>query len=453
MRTGAEIKVGIITLFAVALLLIFAFYIRGFRATAVTYNVCVTFDDARGLQRGDPVRMLGVKIGHVHSVEITPELKAQVTLSIDGEHELYDHYKFRIGTSGLIQERFVEVIPAPREPYINKLTDGACVEGIVRPDLSDLMDAGSRLLDNLDRTSRRLNLVLGDQEILAGIRDALQSFSQLANTVSVLAEQSQPELLDTLSGIRSASADLKAVATEVRARFTEGTALDDLEETASRLREIAARAERITGDLAGLTSDPDVQQQIRTAIAAVSNAAQSAEKVGADLEAVSTRLREAAPAIPAIAEEAREFAGASAALRQRLQPPEINAAFDVLYGPGADRSFSSARLDFGAGEDRFIRVGIDDIGEDSTANVQLGEPQRRAVLRYGLVRSRLGIGADFDLPREITLSLALCDPHALRADVLVEVPFVQGRSGWSLLAGARDVGEGSIYVGGIRLRR
>jgi phospholipid/cholesterol/gamma-HCH transport system substrate-binding protein len=453
MRTGAEIKVGIITLFAVALLLVFAFYIRGFRATAVTYKIDVTFDDARGLQRGDPVRMLGVKIGQVHSVEITPELKAQVTLSIDGEQELYDHYKFRIGTSGLIQERFVEVIPAPREPYVNKLTDGASVEGIVRPDLSDLMDAGSRLLDNLDRTSRRLSLVLGDQEILTGIRDALQSFSQLANTVSVLAEQSQPELLDTLSGIRSASADLKAVATEVRTRLTEGSALDDIEETARRLREIATRAERISTDLAKLTSDPDIEQQVRTTIAAVSQAAQSAEKVGADLEVVSTKLREAAPAIPVIAEEASEFAGASAVLRQRLQPPKIDAAFDVLYGPGADRSYSSARLDIGAGQDRFLRIGIDDIGEDSTANIQLGEPQRRAVLRYGLVRSRLGIGADFDLPREITLSFDLFDPNALRADVLVKVPFVQGRAGWSLLAGARDLGEENVYVGGIRLER
>lgn len=453
MRTGAEIKVGIITLFAVALLLIFAFYIRGFRATAVTYKVLVTFDDARGLQRGDPVRMLGVKIGQVYSVEITPELKAQVALSIDGEQELYDHYKFRIGTSGLIQERFVEVIPAPREPYINKLTDGASVEGIVRPDLSDLMDSGSRLLDNLDRTSRRLNLVLGDQEILTGIRDALQSFAQLATTVAVLAEQSQPELLETLGGIRSASADLKAVATEVRARLTEGSALDDIEETARRLREIATRAESISSDLAKLTSDPDIEQQIRTTIAAVSQAAQSAEKVGADLEIVSTNLREAAPTIPAVAEEAREFAGTSAALRQRLQPPEIDAAFDVLYGPGADRSFSSARLDIGAGEDRFLRIGINDIGEDSTVNIQLGEPQRRAVLRYGLVRSRLGIGADFDLPREIALSLDLFDPNALRADILFEVPFVQGRSGWSFLAGARDVGEHPVYVGGIRLER
>jgi len=453
MRTGAEIKVGLITLLAIALLLVFVFYIRGYRATAVTYKVCVTFDDARGIQRGDPVRMLGVKIGQVHSVEITPELKAQVTLSVDQKHELYDNYKFRIGTAGLIQERFVEVIPSPRDPYTNRLTDGVSVEGLVRPDLASLMEAGSSLLDNLDRTSRRLNLVLGDQEILSGVRDALQNFSRLAESVSALAQQSEPEILATLRGIRSASADLEVMAADLRTGLTQGTTLADLQKTTRHLSEIAAKADRMTGDLASLTSDANVQQQIRATISAVSDAAQSAKKVGADLEAVSSELRKAAPVIPQVAEEASEFTEASAAFRERLKPPEINAAFDVLYSPEAERSFSSGRLDFKTTEGRFLRFGIDDIGEESDVNIQLGEQQRRAVLRYGLVRSNLGIGFDFDLPRETILSLDIFDPNNVRADLFADVPFVLGRADWSLLAGVRDVGEEAVYVGGIRLKR
>jgi phospholipid/cholesterol/gamma-HCH transport system substrate-binding protein len=453
MRTGAEITVGLITLLAIVLLLIFTFYIRGYRATAVTYKVCVIFDDARGLQRGDPVRMVGVKIGQVHSVEITLERRAMVTLSIDQKHELYDNYKFQIGTAGLIQERFVEVIPGQHEPYVNALTDGVCVEGVVRPDLSDLMEAGSTLLVNLNRTSRRLDLVLGDEEILSGVRDALRNFSQLADSVSALTKRSEPEIISALGDIRSASADLGAMADELRSRITEGTTLDNLEEATQSLSRIAAKADRITTDLAGLTSDANLQQQLRATVSAVSEAALSAKKVGADLEALSGELRKAAPAVPRVAQEARDFADASAVLRQRLKPPEITAAFDVLYSPEAERSFSSGRLNLETSEEHFLRFGIDDIGEESNVNIQLGERQRRAVLRYGLVRSNLGIGLDFDLPREITLSLDVFDPNNVRGDLLADVPFVLGRSDWSLLAGVRDVGDEAIYVGGIRLKR
>ncbi len=456
MRTGAEVKVGVITLLAIALLLAYVFYFQGVRARGATYMVSVIFADARGLQHGDPVRMAGVSIGEVDKVqieEIERERKAKAYLAISKEHVLYDNYRFRIGASGLLQERFVEVVTETRDPYVSTLEDGVCVEGLVRPDLADLMDAGSGLLDNLDRTSRRLSLVLGDQEILAGIRDALQSFSQLADATTALTEKANPDILAALKGVNAAVGQLQGMTAELRVRVTEGPALADLEATTQHVREVAANAERITNDLAGLTGDPEVQQELRGTLAALHDAAQSAKKIGADLELLSSELRKAAPAIPRVTEEAGAFADASAAFRERLKPPEIDAAFDILYSGEDDRFFSSGRLDISTSKERFLRFGVEDIGEDSDVNIQLGERQRRAVLRYGLVRSTLGLGADFDLPRNITLSLDIFDPNDIRADLLADVPLVLGRSDWSILAGVRDIGDEERVVGGIRLKR
>ena len=162
MRTGSEVRVGVITVLAILLMAAYVFYIRGYRAAADTYKVCVTFQDARGLQRGDPVRMVGVKIGEVATVEINMRLKADVTLTVDKRYELYENYRFQIATSGLIQERFVEVIPEPPNPYVEKMKDGSCVEGVLQPSLSDLVAVGAQVLDNLNRTSRSLNVVLTD---------------------------------------------------------------------------------------------------------------------------------------------------------------------------------------------------------------------------------------------------------------------------------------------------
>lgn len=457
MRTGTEIRVGFITLLAVALLVVFTFYITGYRPVAATYPVRVTFDDARGLQRGDPVRMLGVKIGEVRKVEIVAqmdgELKAEVTLTIDQERELHSNYIFQITTAGLIQERFVEVIVQPYDPYRVRLTgDEPPVAGAATTDLNDILEASSDLIKNLKRTSRQLSLALSDENV-AGMKVAIESFTELAEVTSALTREAQPGILAALQEVRTATADLRATTAELRTRLTEGPAFDDIEQAARHARRVAANAERITGDVAGLTSDPKVQEQLRSTLAAVHNAAQSAEKAAADLEVLSGELRRAAPSIPRVAKEAVKFADASADFRERLKPPQIDAAFDVLYSPEAKRSFSSGRLDIKTSEERFLRFGIDDIGEGSDVNIQLGEPQRRAVLRYGLVRSRLGMGFDFDLPREGTLSLDLFDPNNLHADILADVPFVPGRFEWRLLAGVRDVGDDGHFVGGIRLEK
>ena len=452
MRAGSEIKVGLITVLAAALLVVFAVYVRGFRPGAATYRVLVAFSNSRGLQPGDPVRMVGVKIGEVDFVEIGPQRKAVATLSINRKYPLYTHYEFRIGTSGLIQERFVEVVPGEYTPEAIALEEGDLVEGAMTPDLADLIASGREVLDNLNRTARLLRGVLSDEEVLGGVKEALQNFSdsaaataRLADSVSALSGELRPEMIATLKQVRGAADDLQATTAVVREQVREGTALEDLAQTARHAREAAAKINEMATDLSTLV-DPEVRTELRETISAVHEAAGS-------LKVFSEELRKAAPAVPTVAREAQHIAEMSSALRERLKPPEITAAFDVLYSGEAERSFSSGSLDFKTREGRFLRLGIDDVGEDSSAHVQLGEQQDRVTLRYGLVRSRLGFGLDYRLPRQATISLDVFDPNDVRADVLADVPLILGRWDFALTAGMRDVGDESLFVAGVRLRR
>ena len=460
MRAGAEIKVGIITVVAVALLAIYLFYLQGYRAAAQTYTVCVIFDNARGLQRGDPVRMVGVKIGEVAVVRINEQLKAEATLKIERQHDLYEDYEFQIATSGLIQERFVEVIPAGPNPYVEKLKPGTYVDGVLQPSLSDMMVAGTQLLDNLNRTSRGINVLLSDQQILRRVETALDSFSaaaaaaaKLATTTASLAEHSGPEVIATLGQVQASAADLRAVTAQLRASIERGAVIADLQETMGHARATAANAEDISASLAKFVSDPQMLQQIKESVSAIHDAALAAKQIGEDLQTFSGEVRNAAPVVPKAAHEVEQLAGTAETLRERLKPPQINAAFDMLSGPEDSRWFSSGRLDIQNQPARFFRVGMDDIGEDSTVTVQLGERRGRRIRRYGLYRSRLGAGLDIDLTSRTILSLDLFDPNDLRADAIADIAAVPGRSDLSLLLGARDIGQDAVIVGGVRLKR
>jgi phospholipid/cholesterol/gamma-HCH transport system substrate-binding protein len=459
MRSGAEIKVGIITVVAIALLAGYFLYVRGYRVAVSTYNICVVFGDARGLQHGDPVRMVGVKIGEVSLVEIK-DLKAQVTLKIRREYDLFDDYKFQIATSGLIEERFIDVVPAPPNPYAAKLKENTCVQGVLQPSLSDLVVAGAKVLDNLNHMAKGINVLLSDQQILTRVQGALQSFSaaadaatNLAETTSALAEQSQPQVLATLEQMKNAAADMRAVTLRLRSDVERGAVIGDLEETMKHARATAANAERASASVADLVSDPQTRQQIKESIAAIHDAAVSAKQIGDDLQTFSGELRKAAPVVPKATHAAEEYVAAAQTIRERLRPPQINASFDMLYGAQANRWFSSGRVDIGTQPDRFLRIGMDDIGEQSNATVQVGERHGKRVLRYGLYRSRLGAGMDLALSRRTTLSLDLFDPNDLRLDLLADVPVIPGRSDLSLILGARDIGHDSTVVGGVRVKR
>ena len=460
MKTGAEAKVGLIVVLVLVLLGVYVVHVRGLRVVAATYPVRVVFDDARGLQAGDPVRMVGVKIGEVRSVEIDPQQKAEALLSIYAKHKLYDNYLFRIASSGLIQERFVEVSPMPEEPSGMRLYAGASVKGVTSPGFESLVKVSTEVLQNLDRTARLLNAVLSDQEIVGGVKDALERFSdaaasaaQLADTMSGLAADSRADIQMTLGRVENASRNVEAFTEDLQARLREGSTFGDIEVTARELRETAGEAHRLAKSLADIAADPALQESIPDTLADVRAAARSLRTVGENLEVFTGELRKAAPTVPRVISEAEQVVEVSAALRERLKPPEIKASFDLLYSGLEDRIFPSGQLDIVTSPDRFVRFGVDDIGEESDANIQLGERRSLGVLRYGLVRSRLGVGFDFDLPHNSVLSLDLFDPNDVRADILADFPLLLGRSDVSFVTGVRDIGEDSLFVAGLRFRR
>jgi phospholipid/cholesterol/gamma-HCH transport system substrate-binding protein len=468
MYRGAEVKVGLIALLALALLAFFAFHLTGLRPGARTYKVCVIFDNAQGLVSGDQVRLSGVQIGEVQSVALDPAtLKARADLSIYRGATLYDTYRFQVSTSGLIQERFVDVLPSPAGEQGRPLTSGQCVRGVSAPGLTELISSGAQVLENLNRTAELVRTTVSDKELTGRIKTALDSFAAAADaaaalvtSASAITEKLQPQLQIALQNVTDASAetklamaDVKAVTGELRQRVEKGGTLDNLDELVRNAKETYANLERITAEIAKLTDDPQVLADLRGTLTDLRASVASAKRIGEDLEVMSKELRKAAPAVPQVTREVAKVAEISQQVRERLKPPEIHGRFDVLYSPSGDRLYSSANLDFSNQSDRFLRLGVDDIGEENTVNAQIGERTRSRVLRYGLVRSQLGAGLDLRLGGRGMFSVDVFDPNDLRADVTASLPMLLGTTELSFVTGVRDLGDDNLFVVGARFRR
>lgn len=467
MYRGAEVKVGLIVLLGVALLAFFAIYL-GLRPGARVYPVCVIFDNAQGLVSGDPVYLAGVQIGEVKSVELDPKtLKAKVFLDIHRGTILYDTYQFQVSTSGLIQERFVDVLPSPEGAKGRPLTYGQCVRGITAPGLPELIASGAKVLENLNRTAELLRTTISDEELLGRVKTALDRLAaaadasqRLVRSLSVIAEETQPQVHATLQNIadatadtRLAMADVKVVTGELRQRVEEGETLDNVEELIRSAKEASANLERITAQVEKFTGDEQVQTDLRDTLADLRVTVATAKRISEDLEVMSKELRKAAPAVPRVTTEISKIAEVSQQVRERLKPPEIRGRFDLLYSPTSSRLYPSANLDFSNHYSRFLRLGVDDIGEENTVNAQLGDRSSSRTLRYGLIRSQLGAGIDLPVGGRGVFSVDLFDPNNLRADVTATLPMILGSRDLSFVVGMRDLGQDDLFVVGARFRR
>ena len=115
MRLGNEVKVGLVVFAAFVALLSIYWFLGGFGLRGSTYPVYAIFDNVQKLDKGQDVRMAGVKIGIVSSVSLTPDSKARVDMLIDKGNVIPEGSVARITSGAMIGESYVEIVPSEQD--------------------------------------------------------------------------------------------------------------------------------------------------------------------------------------------------------------------------------------------------------------------------------------------------------------------------------------------------
>lgn len=110
--SAAETVIGGVVLAAAVGFLAYAASSTGVSAPADSYSVSASFRSAEGIGLGTDVRLAGVKIGSVTSVNLDPTtFRAVTTFSVIDSIELPDDSQVVIASEGLLGGNFVEVVP------------------------------------------------------------------------------------------------------------------------------------------------------------------------------------------------------------------------------------------------------------------------------------------------------------------------------------------------------
>lgn len=190
---GLWIKLGVLTMVGVACLAALAIEIGQLDgpagAFADTYPVTARFDDATGLTNGDEIRLAGVRIGKVGSIDVDRG-EAVVRMNIDDRYDIPDKSRFELTWKNLLGQRFILIVPpdgaAPGGPAISEDAELAASQTRSAADLSMLLNNTEPLLAQLDVpklnrvTATLADAISGREAVLAqGITDAESLLSQL----------------------------------------------------------------------------------------------------------------------------------------------------------------------------------------------------------------------------------------------------------------------------------
>jgi phospholipid/cholesterol/gamma-HCH transport system substrate-binding protein len=103
-----------------------------------TYQVVAEFSDVSGLQDGDDVKIAGVKVGQVESIDTTDEGAARVTLSLDEGVEVPSDSEAAVRWRNLLGQRIVYLHPGEAEDALGDGDEVARTRSVV--DIGALVD-------------------------------------------------------------------------------------------------------------------------------------------------------------------------------------------------------------------------------------------------------------------------------------------------------------------------
>jgi phospholipid/cholesterol/gamma-HCH transport system substrate-binding protein len=225
----------------------------------------VRFKDASGLLKGSDVLFSGAKIGRVAS---GPRLVAEGE-GVAVQLHIYDYVKipkgskFTVGSSGLLGDRFVNVImpPAPAKEFLPK---DSVVEGARETGLDDLTREGSQLIEdlrgtvqNINGTFTRLNTEALSPETMQNLRTSIDHLNETTNSLAQSSKKLDGvvEKADaTMTSAKKDADDLQGTIAEARKTFSAATQL---------IRE----ASNGNGLLASLIKDSDMARDMRALVA------------------------------------------------------------------------------------------------------------------------------------------------------------------------------------------
>ena len=264
---GLEFKVGafvVLGLAALAALVVqFGRVGEGFKTY---YDISVQFPDASGLLKSSDVLLAGAKIGRVSGgpVLVPGGGGVRVPLRIFDYVKIPTGSKFSVGSSGLLGDRFVNVVPPPGKPQ-SYLKPGAELAGVRETGMDDLTREGGLLVSDLRTTVQNINGTvtrLNEQALSqTNMENLKSSIDRLNQTTGALAESSKKidgviEKADaTVGSAKQAADDVQVVLTDARKTIQATTDVIRLATSGNGLMATLLTNQELAKDMQALVSN------------------------------------------------------------------------------------------------------------------------------------------------------------------------------------------------------
>jgi phospholipid/cholesterol/gamma-HCH transport system substrate-binding protein len=257
----SQLKVGILTLCALAALTAIIFILSGSTGGLFTrkLNLRAYFDNANGLKVGAPVTLDGVTIGNVIKVRIAPnhEPNAVEVISRVGEtylSSLHTDSTVGINQAGVLGDAFIDISSAHATGPIP--ADGAELKVSNKPGIQDVIGSSQESIQSINQVIRKVGTLV----------DTLNSGK---GTVAMLLNDPEvaKRIIRTINQLQMLTENISNGKGSVGKLLADDELYNHLNDTVTKLNNITTRLDNGEGTAGKLLKDDALYNNLNTALA------------------------------------------------------------------------------------------------------------------------------------------------------------------------------------------
>ena len=204
-RERSPILIGIISILGIAAGTVLAFSIDKLPALKQAFEITAAFEDAAGLVAENQVRVAGIKVGTVATIDLVGD-KVVVTMEIDNGTQIPKDSFAEIKLATILGTKFVDLEAKGGGPYMED-GDTISIEDTAIPyEIYQVSNQGTNVLEDLDGPA---------------LNDALVQLTKLINV-------SKDELGEALAGLNELGSGLNDKQEDIRSLLANSNDLTDL---------------------------------------------------------------------------------------------------------------------------------------------------------------------------------------------------------------------------------
>lgn len=217
-KSSDQTAVGFFVIVGFILLALFVFFISGAYLFRPGYSLSVVYDYVSILDRGAPIRMAGVRVGEVNSVELlydpaSQKTRVKIKLFLEKGVAIRDNYEFKIQGTHILSEPHIEITPKPGGTKV--LAEGAVVEGVPLVAIEDMIDQAHKIATNLDALTTQFKNMFADEENAKSIKEIVLHLSEITQSLSQILKGNEKSLIKTIQNLDGSTEALKTVLDQV----------------------------------------------------------------------------------------------------------------------------------------------------------------------------------------------------------------------------------------------